>query len=147
MSVATLPPPGASAAQSATLASDEAIMRARARGAAWLAKWIHDGVLVDAGAAARAWNISTQAVNAARKRGELFSVWVDGKHWYVHEALKLERSKLARINRALGNADPSRKLLFFLRQHGALGGRVVSAAVADGDLDDILRLAAAWAHT
>ncbi|NHZ43532.1 hypothetical protein [Massilia aquatica] len=88
-----------------------------------------------------------QAVNAASKRGEIFSVWADGKPWYPRDGLKLDRSQLARINRTLGNADPSSKLLFFQRKHGALRGRVVAEAVADGDLDDILRLAMAWGRT
>ncbi|ATQ74056.1 hypothetical protein CR152_05625 [Massilia violaceinigra] len=122
-------------------------MRALARGEAVLAKWIQEGVLVDANAVADAWNINSPAVHAARKRGEIFAVWAKGKHWYALEALKLERSKLARINRTLGDVDPSSKLLFFLRQHGALGGRIVADAVADGDLDDVVRLAASWART
>ncbi|MCE3606467.1 hypothetical protein LXA47_23075 [Massilia sp. P8910] len=147
MSAATVPQPGAPAVDAVRRANEEATMRALARGDAVLAKWIQDRVLVDTNAVAHAWNISSQAVHAARKRGEIFAVWANGKHWYAREALRFERGKLARINRTLGDVDPSSKLLFFLRQHGALGGRIVADAIAGGDLDDVLRLARNWART
>ena len=92
-----------------------------------------------------AWGVKRQTVDAARARGEIFSVWVKGKHWYPGEALKLERATLAAINHALGDADPSSKLLFLLRTHGALGGLTPVDAVAAGNSDDVLRLAAEWA--
>ncbi|MDM5179653.1 hypothetical protein PO883_20900 [Massilia sp. DJPM01] len=143
MSAATYPQAGSTATDTIRRANEEATKRALARGEAVLTKWIEDGVLVDASTVAHAWSTTMQAVHAARKRGEIFSVWANGKHWYAREALRLERGKLARINRALGDVDPSSKLLFFLRRHGALGGRTI----VNGDLADVLRLAANWART
>lgn len=147
MPAAILTQPDATGDDAIRRANQEAIARACARGDAWMSRWIREGVLVDAGTAARAWNTSVQAVDAASKRGEIFAVWADGGPWYLRDVLKLDRSQLARINRTLGDADPSSKLLFFQRKHGALRGRVVAEAVADGDLDDILRLAMAWGRT
>jgi hypothetical protein len=63
------------------------------------------------------------------------------------EALKLERSALKAINNALGDADPSSKLLFLLKHHGALSGQAPADAVVDGKLEDVLRLAGEWAKT
>jgi hypothetical protein len=117
------------------------------RGEARLVNWTQDGTLVEGGKVEAAWGVKRQTVDAARERGEIFSVWVRGKHWYPSEALKLERGALAAINRALGDVDPSSKLLFLLRKHGALGGHTAADAVADGKFDDVLRLATDWAGT
>lgn len=122
-------------------------LRAQVRGEARLVNWTQDGTLVSGALVETAWCVKRQTVDAARERGEIFSVWVKGKHWYPGEALKFERGSLAEINRALGNADPSSKLLFLLRKHGALGGQTPADAVGDGKLDDVLRLAADWART
>jgi hypothetical protein len=121
--------------------------RAEARGEARLVRWTQDGTLVGGATVETAWGVKRQTVDAARERGEIFSVWVKGKHWYPSDTLKFERSSLAAINRALGNVDPSSKLLFLLRTHGALGGQTPAEAVVNGKLDDVLRLAADWANT
>jgi hypothetical protein len=122
-------------------------LRAQARGESRLVNWTQDGTLVPGSKVEVAWGVKRQTVDAARERGEIFSIWVKGKHWYPSEALKLERSVLAVINRALGDVDPSSKLLFLLHQHGALGGHTPADAVADGKFDDVLRLATDWART
>ena len=122
-------------------------LRAEMRGEARLVSWTQDGTLVEGSKVEAAWGVKRQTVDAARERGEIFSVWVKGKHWYPGEALKLERGTLAAINRALGDVDPSSKLLFLLRQHGALGGHAPADAVADGKFDDVLRLATDWVRT
>ena len=122
-------------------------LRAEVRGEARLVNWTQDGTLVLGGMVETAWCVKRQTVDAARERGEIFSIWVKGIHWYPSEALKFERSSLAAINRALGNIDPSSKLLFLLRKHGALGGQTPADAVVDGKLDDVLRLATDWART
>lgn len=122
-------------------------LRANLRGEARLVNWTQDGTLVEGVKIETAWGVKRQTVDAARERGEIFSVWVKGKHWYPSEALKFERSSLAAINRALANVDPSSKLLFLLRKHGSLGGKTPADAVIAGKLDDVLRLATDWAHT
>lgn len=65
---------------------------AEMRGEARLVSWTQDGTLVSGSAVESAWSVRRQTVDAARERGEIFSVWVKGKHWYPSEALKLERS-------------------------------------------------------
>lgn len=144
--------PGVQLASGATGASnppdparDAAIGQAQARGEARLVAWTRDGTLIDSATVADAWGIRRQTLDAARARGELFSLWFKGQHWYPAEILKFERQTFARINAALGTADPSRKLLFLLHRHGALGGRSPADAIAD-QLEDVVRLAGSWAH-
>ena len=122
-------------------------LRAAMRGEARLVNWTQDGTLLEGSKVEAAWGVKRQTVDAARRRGEIFSVWVKGMHWYPSEALKLERPALAKINGALGDIDPSSKLLFLLRKHGALGGRTPADAVAEGKFDDVMRLATDWAST
>jgi hypothetical protein len=129
------------------IGNSTAPMRAEERGEARLVRWTQDGTLVGGATVETAWGVKRQTVDAARERGEIFSVWVKGKHWYPGETLKFERSSFAAINHALGNVAPSSKLLFLLRTHGALGGQTPADAVADGKLADVLRLATAWANT
>lgn len=138
--------PDGKAAASEPVASAVALAAAT-RGETRLVGWTQDGTLVAGNAVEAAWNVRRQTVDAARERGEIFSVWVKGKHWYPSEALKLERSALKAINNALGDADPSSKLLFLLKTHGALRGQTPADAVIDGKLDDVVRLAAEWAKT
>lgn len=124
---------------------DAALARAQARGEARLVAWTRDGTLVDSATVAEAWAIRRQTLDAARARGEVFSLWVKGQHWYPAEMLKFERRAFAQLNAALGDADPSRKLLFLLHRHGALGGRTPADAAADQH-DDVVRLAAGWSQ-
>jgi len=116
------------------------------RGEARLLKWTQDGTLIESSQVEEAWGVKRKTVDAARERGELFSLFIRGRHWYPAEALKFERRALAAVNRALLAEDPSSKLLFILRKHGALGGKTAADAIADGHLDDVLRLAADWAR-
>ena len=145
--VTVTPSPPADKAGAPETVASSAAQSAAVRGEARLVSWTQDGTLVSGSAVETAWNVRRQTVDAARERGEIFSVWVKGKHWYPGEALKLERSALKAINNALGDADPSGKLLFLLKHHGALSGQTPADAVLDGKLDDVLRLAAEWANT
>ena len=123
----------------------ESVQNAQARGEARLVDWTRDGTLIDSKTLADLWGITRQALDAARNRGEVFSLWVKGQHWYPGELGKFERTTFARINEALGDLDPSSKLVFLLHKHGALKGR--TPADADGDmLDDIIRLAGGWSR-
>lgn len=136
--------PGADAPP-AGAASADAVRRAQARGEARLVTWTHDGTLVAGTDVCKAWDIKRQTLDAARARGEVFSLWVKGQHWYPAEMLKFERPTFARIHAALGDIDPSGKLLFLLHRHGALGGRTPADACPDR-LDEVLRLAASWSR-
>lgn len=122
-------------------------LQAAMRGEARLVNWTQDGTLLEGSKLEAAWGVKRQTVDAARRRGEIFSVWVKGMHWYPGEVLKFDRATLAKINGALGDIDPSSKLLFLLRKHGALGAQTPADAVADGKLEDVMRLATDWALT
>jgi hypothetical protein len=51
------------------------------------------------------------------------------------------------ICRALGNLVASEKLMFWLREHGALAGKSVASALDGGTaLAEVERLAASWAR-
>ena len=59
----------------------------------------------------------------------------------------MDREAVAAICRALGDLGASEKLMFWLREHGALAGRTVGAALEAGTgLAKVGRLAAAWAR-
>lgn len=127
-------------------AVQQAMQRALARGEARLVGWTRDGTLIDSTRLAQAWGVRRQTLDAARARGEVFSLWIKGQHWYPAELLKFERAVFARIHAALGEAlDPSAKLMFLLHRHGALRGRTPAEAAADMP-EEVVRLAAAWAR-
>jgi hypothetical protein len=94
-----------------------------------------------------AWGLTRQGVDAALDRGEIFSIWVKGQHWYPSEALEFSRKDMQAINHALGDTAPSSKLLFLLHKHGAVGGMTAADAVSTGKLDGVLRLASQWGCT
>jgi hypothetical protein len=118
---------------------------AELRGEARLVRWTQDGTLVPVSVLENHWGVRRQSVDAARRRGEVFSVFVRGQHWYPAEALKFDRATLADIVKALGDEGASSKLLFLLRQHGALRNRTPAEAIECGMLDDVLRVANAQA--
>jgi len=120
--------------------------RAVVKGEERLMSWIHDGTLLSVDKVQAAWGVDRQTVDTAREGGEIFSIWLKGKHWYPCEVLKFERADLAAINRALDGIDPSSKLIFLLHKHGGLAGKTPADAVVDGKFDDVLRLAAVWAN-
>lgn len=118
--------------------------RALQRGEQRLVRWIEDGVLVEVRALQDGWQITREDVEGAERRGELFSLWIRNQSWYPSAFLDFTPSELARITRALGDADPADKLLFLLHKHGGLGGKRPADAMADRRIDDVLRLASAW---
>jgi len=124
-----------------------AIDAALARGEARLVKWTQDGTLVPVSVVEDTWGIKRQSVDAARERGEIFSVFVRGQHWYPAEALRFERAALAAVVKALGDESATSKLVFLLRRHGALGGRTPAEAAEQGMQHDVLRLASAWGRS
>jgi hypothetical protein len=124
--------------------SRSVLAAALARGERQLVRWTQDATLIEGARLAEAWSLSRQALDAARRRRELYSLRVKGRHWYPAEFLNFTRPQLADINRALGAASASHKTLFFLRGHGALGGMTPTQAVQAGRLQDVLRIADAW---
>jgi hypothetical protein len=118
-----------------------------ARGEAARVQWVKDGLVVPADRLAQAWGLTRQALAPAADRGEIFSVKVGNRLYYPQAFLALDREAVAAICRALGALSSSEKLMFWLREHGSLGGKRVDAALESGvTLARIERLATAWAR-
>jgi len=120
---------------------------AAARGEAARVQWVKDGLVVPGEQLAQAWGLTRQALAPAAERGEVFAVKVGNRLYYPQSFLGMDRESVARVCRALGDLGSSEKLMFWLRDHGALAGRSVAAALEAGvPLAKVERLAAAWAR-
>lgn len=110
-------------------------------------QWIIDGLVVPGVQLAQAWGLTRQALAAAAGRSEVCAVKVGNRLYYPQAFLGMDRVTVAAICRALGDLGTSEKLMFWLRDHGALAGRSVAAALEAGvALPKVERLAAAWAR-
>ena len=77
----------------------------------------------------------------------MFAVKIGNRLYYPQAFLGLDREAVAMVCRALGDLDSSEKLMFWLRDHGALAGKGVAAALEAGvAVAKVERLAAAWAR-
>ena len=120
---------------------------ATARGEAARVQWVKDALVVPGEQLARAWGLTRQALAPAADRGEIFAVKIGNRLYYPRAFLGMDREAVAAICRALGNLGASEKLMFWLREHGALAGNSVAAALEAGtSLSKVERLAAAWAR-
>ncbi|WP_088284668.1 hypothetical protein [Ideonella sp. A 288] len=120
---------------------------ATARGEAARVKWIKDGLVVPGQQLAQAWGLTRQALAPAADRGEVFAVKIGNRLYYPRAFLGLDRAAVAAVCRALGDLGASEKLMFWLREHGALGGKTVTSALDAGvAMAKVERLAAAWAR-
>ncbi len=120
---------------------------ATARGEAARVQWVKDGLVVPGEQLAQAWGLTRQALAPAAERGEVFAVKVGNRLYYPQVFLGMDREAVAAICRALGDLGASEKLMFWLRDHGALAGKGVSAALVAGiPLTKVERLASAWAR-
>jgi hypothetical protein len=118
-----------------------------ARGEAARVQWVKDGLVVPGERLAQAWGLTRQALAPAAERGEVFAVKVGNRLYYPQAFLGMDRTTVAAICRALGELGAGEKLTFWLREHGALSGRSVAAALEAGiGLAKVERLAAAWAR-
>lgn len=110
-------------------------------------QWIIDGLVVPGAQLAQAWGLTRQALAAAAGRSEVCAVKIGNRLYYPRAFLGMDRVTVAAICRALGDLGNSEKLMFWLRDHGALAGRSVAAALEAGvALAKVERLAAAWAR-
>ncbi|MFO1340363.1 MAG: hypothetical protein U1F53_19440 [Burkholderiaceae bacterium] len=117
------------------------------RGEAARVQWVKGGLVVPGEQLAQAWGLTRQALAPAAGRGEVFAVKVGNRLYYPSAFLHLDRASVAAICRALGELGASEKLMFWLREHGALAGKSVAAALEAGvALAKVERLAAAWAR-
>ena len=120
---------------------------ATARGEAARVQWVKDGLVVPGEQLAQTWGLTRQALAPAADRGEVFAVKVGNRLYYPQAFLGMDREAVAAICRALGDLGASEKLTFWLREHGALAGKSVAAALEAGTgLARVERLAAAWAR-
>jgi len=118
-----------------------------ARGEAARVQWVRDGLVVPGEHLAQAWGLTRQALAPAADRGEIFAVKVGNRLYYPQAFLEMDRAAVAGVCRALGDIGANEKLMFWLREHGALAGKSVARAMAAGaSLPKVERLAAAWAR-
>jgi len=120
---------------------------ATARGEAARVQWVKAGLVVPGEQLAQAWGLTRQALAPAADRGEVFAVKVGNRLYYPQAFLGMDRETVAAICRALGDLGAGEKLMFWLRNHGALAGKSVAAALEAGvAVAKVERLAAAWAR-
>ncbi len=152
-----LQPPKASAAgpraaqsrlpTGALSAASGGLVSATARGEAARVQWVKDGLVVLGEQLAQAWGLTRQALAPAADRGEIFAVKIGNRLYYPQAFLALDRDTVATVCLALGDLGASEKLVFWLREHGALGGKHVAHALDAGvAVAKVERLAAAWAR-
>ncbi|MGV8824005.1 hypothetical protein [Methylibium petroleiphilum] len=123
------------------------LVAAQARGASARARWIKEGLVVPGPQLAQAWGIRLETLAAATASGEVVSIAIDGSEYFPKALLSLDRLTAGVICRALRQLQDIEKLLFWLRDHGALGGRSVAAALEDGTpTAKVTALAKAWAR-
>jgi hypothetical protein len=110
-------------------------------------QWVKDDLVVSGEQLAQAWGLTRQALAPAAERGEVFAVKIGNRLYYPQAFLDLDRETVATVCRALGDLGASEKLMFWLREHGALGGRGIAVALDAGvAVAKVERLAAAWAR-
>ena len=123
------------------------LVAAQARGAAARARWIDEGLVVPGPQLAQAWGIPQQTLATATASGEVISIAIDGSEYFPKALLSLDRLTAGEICRALRQLQDTEKLMFWLRDHGALGGRSVAAALGAGTpTAKVTALAEAWAR-
>ena len=120
---------------------------AEVRGAAARARWIREGLVVPGPRLAQAWGIAQETLATATASGEVVSIVIDGRLYYPEALLRMDRLTAGLICLALRHLHDTEKLMFWLRDHGALGGRNVAAALEAGTpAARVTALAEAWAR-
>jgi hypothetical protein len=118
---------------------------ARLRGEHLQQQWVRDGTVIPSAELGRSWGVSRQALDQAVKRGELFSLKVASRRYYLAQLRDITREHASEVCRALGAVSPAEKLTFWLRGHGGLQGGTPVAAIHEGQLARVVQLARAWA--
>lgn len=113
------------------------------RGRLALDEWVKDGVLVDGTAFSASRRVGPQALIAAVHRGDLFSIGVRRRRYYVATLLQVEPEQAAAVCQALWPLSDKEKAIFWLRKHGALGARTAADVIKDGGLERVKTLAEA----
>ena len=96
---------------------------------------------------AKAWGLTRQALTPTAECGDACAVKIGNRLYYPRSFLVLDRGAAASVCHALGGIGSSEKLMFWLRDHGALAGKSVAAALESGvPVAKVERLAHAWAR-
>jgi hypothetical protein len=114
------------------MAQESSIEAALEMGASTLTRWTQDGTLIAPQQLARAWAQDSQALQVAVLRGDLFEVWVDKAPYCAAVFAALGAEMTAKVCQALGTQTASAKLVFLMRQHGALNTQTVLQALKSG---------------
>ena len=123
------------------------LVAAHARGAVARARWIEEGLVVLRPQLAQAWGIPQETVATATASGEVVSIAIDGSEYYPKAFLSLDQLTAGAICRALRQLQDTEKLMFWLRDHGVLGGTNPAAALSAGTpIAQVIALAQAWAR-
>lgn len=108
--------------------------------------WISDGLVVPSTELAMVWGRTRQALDQAVKRGELFSISIRNRKWYLAVFKELAASDVAKVCRELHRLSDAEQLVFWLRPHGALGGATVGGAFRSRRIGDVIALAKVFAE-
>jgi len=111
---------------------ERSIEGALERGATALTRWARDGTLIAPRQLAKAWGQDLHTLQAAVRRGDLFEVWVDEIPYCSALFVGLGVEATAKVCQALGGMTASEKLVFLMREHGALSGQTVIQALSTG---------------
>ncbi len=123
------------------------LVAAQARGAAARARWIKERLVVPGPQLAQAWGIRLEALATATASGEVVSIAIDGNVYFPKALLSVDRLTAVAICLALRHLRDTERLMFWLRDHGALGGTNPAAALSAGtSIDQVIALAQAWAR-
>jgi hypothetical protein len=104
--------PATAAAPSGTDTAAGGLHGARARGENLLQRWVRDGTLIPSAGLGNSWGISRQALDQAVERGELFSLKIASRRYYLAQLRDITREQATEVCRALGRLSPSEKLTF-----------------------------------
>lgn len=125
----------------------EKLDKAIRRGDETKREWVQQGSVMPGSLLAAIWGISSRTLRAAVERGELVALKVGARFFYPESFLHLHREMVQALTSALGDLSNEEKFLFWMRPHGALGGKTLGEALKEPEqVDQVLRLAKRWAE-
>lgn len=116
---------------------------ALARGRAALDEWVATGLVVAGAVFAARRGVRVGQLGAAVRRGDLFSVGIRGRRYYVASLLDVKLEGVAEVCQALRPLSGTDMAFFWLRKHGALGAKTAVEVIREGRLDRVVQLALA----
>jgi hypothetical protein len=126
-----------------SLTNDGGLQGAFRRGVSTLDEWVASGVLIDAAEPTEALKGPLQASDSLGSPGSLGSVAVRGRRYYVSTLLQVDAAHSDAICQALQPLSDIEMAIFWLRTHGALGGKTAAEAIKGGGFERVKVLAEA----